>query len=281
MLRCLLLFCLFLTAPLFANEVAGNEQSITLLAQGEEFQIIHRPAMAAEHRGAVILIPSLHDPYGNRQGFARLRLALSEQGYSSYLVVNTRLEQKESEPLGTVEPAGKIPEQGILPKNQSPAHGDKPTYVPSYQQAITEKALNTHRRLLEARLEATFAHAQASGRPISLIAVGQNAGLLSEFLSDYPDMQLQAFISIGAYLSDPQRHQHIGANLSVLATAVLDVHNPGQHPWALAQRAQRQQWAQKNHKLDYRQIWFSAELIDAQQTQRLSREIDGFLRRLF
>ena len=86
---------------------------------------------------------------------------------------------------------------------------------------MTEHTLDNHRRQLEARLEATLTRAQADNRPISLIAAGQSAGLISEYLSGYPDIQLQAFISVGAYLSVSERHQHISANLSVMAPAVL------------------------------------------------------------
>ena len=100
MLGRLSIVCLLMATPLFANEPAGEEQTLTLLAQGEEMQILHRPAMAAEHRGTVILVPAQHDPYGNRQGFAHLRRLLSKQGYSSFLVVNADLGQPEGEPLG-------------------------------------------------------------------------------------------------------------------------------------------------------------------------------------
>nr|WP_275441946.1 DUF3530 family protein [Pseudoalteromonas sp. CnMc7-15] len=269
--------------------LASLDETQTLLAKGEEFSVVFRPHMASEHRGVVLMIPSIDDPYGNQRGFIFLRALLSERGYSSYLLVNrpaTHDDEQQSE--AAQQDASEEQQQEQTQQSQEPppqpadeTEQPQPSYVPGYQQAISSELLDKEQQRLSAQLVSLLERAQEQGKAVSVFAAGRSAGLLSEYFVDNLQVDINAFIAVGAYLPVPARHHHISANLSVMPPAVLDVYTPFDHSWATQQRPQRRLWAEKNRKFDYRQRTLFAELSEQQQIHRLATEIDGFLRRLF
>ncbi|MEO2280543.1 DUF3530 family protein [Pseudoalteromonas pernae] len=269
------------------------DEPMSLLAQGDEFEVIHRPHMAPVHRGTLIFFAPLLDPVGAKTGFTQLRSALSRKGYDSYLVINhTSFSNSESEedtassastPETAATPAGEnsASAESTAPSDEAIGQKNEQSYVPPFQPPVLIVELDKYKSQLLAQLESVVEKASETQKPISIFAVGQSAGLLSEYFTEYPDLPLQAIVAFNTYLPDPERNRHISANFSIIAPAVFDIRDVHASSWSKALVEQSTLWAQKNQKFDYRQINLIDELDNPQQTAQISQEIDGFLRRLF
>ncbi|WP_462159139.1 DUF3530 family protein [Pseudoalteromonas sp. GB56] len=265
------------------------DEPVSLLAQGEEFEVVHRPYMAPVHRGTLIFFAPLLDPVGAKAGFTQLRNALSHKGYDSYLVITRAsftMSDVEDVAAAAETPTAPADENSAPADTETPAQANAPSaseqsYVPPFQVPTQIVDLDTYKSQLLAQLESVMEKAQESEKPISLFAVGQSAGLLSEYFTEYPDLPLQAIVAFNTYLPDPERNRHISANFSIIAPAVFDIRDTHASNWSQALVEQSNMWAQRNQKLDYRQVNLLDEIDNPQQTARISQEIDGFLRRLF
>ncbi|MFY8274328.1 DUF3530 family protein [Pseudoalteromonas sp. SSDWG2] len=260
------------------------DEQITLLAQGEEFQTVYHPHMAPAHRGTIIFFASLMDPVGGKHGFAYLRYALSEKGYDSYLVLNNISIAAASEDI-VQTPDDTAASDSATQTQSAPSEPQTPTeqqsYIPNYQSAYALIDLDTYKSRLQAQLESVMQRAAQTPKPVSIFAIGQGAGLLSEYLSEFPEIELQAMIALNSYLPDPERNRHIGANFSIIIPAVLDLYTTSAHSMTDSHKKLGPLWAQKNQKLDYRQVELLDDANNSEQLARLTTEIDGFLRRLF
>ena len=103
--------------------------------------MVFRPHMASEHRGVVLMILSIDDPYGNQRGFIFLRALLSERGYSSYLLINrpaTRDDEQQSE--AAQQDASEEQQQDQAQQSQSRL--DNPLTKPSSRNPVMSPAIN-------------------------------------------------------------------------------------------------------------------------------------------
>ena len=271
-----------------ASDAFSAQQTLQLGSEQRPVTALYQSALGAIERGTLIFFANPGDSHGNKLGFSRLRTQLSHQGYTSYLVVsNANLapndaedenEQDETQAQDKNEPKTDTGEPNA-PDEQ--AAKPKRHYFADYQSEFDEARLDAQKKWLEQQLESVMGHIGETTKPITLIASGINAGLLSEYLASFPDVPVGAFVAVGTYLPEPERHKHISAHLSVLYAPVLDIYAPDSHRWAWGQQQSRALWAAKNHKAAYRQRDFFASLGEPRQSARLAKEIDGFLRRLF
>lgn len=265
-----------------ASDAFSTQQTLQLGSEQAPVTALYQPPLGAIERGTLIFFANPTDPHGNKLGFSRLRTQLSHQGYASYLVVsNANLAPNESE-----AESEQSEEQSDADKSEASAPDEQSAkseghYFADYQSEFNEARLDAQKKLLEQQLDSVMGHIGETTKPVTLIASGINAGLLSEYLASFPDLPVGAFVGLGTYLPEPERHKHISAHLSVLYAPVLDIYAPDSHRWAWGQQQSRALWAAKNHKAAYRQRDFFASLGEPRQSARLAKEIDGFLRRLF
>ena len=146
---------------------------------------------------------------------------------------------------------------------------------------MSDAVLDNYKVNLIARYEALYNTAMAEPNNIVVIAQGISAGVLLEHYAQFPDSRLNAFISLSSYLPNSKRNQDLSQTSSLIAPPLLDIYYANDNNEILMNLKNRQRWVNRNAKFDYRQRQLFGLRNQPDQHARLSKEIDGFLRRLF
>jgi hypothetical protein len=102
-----------------------------------------------------------------------------------------------------------------------------------------------------------------------------------EHYAEFSDSKINAFISLSSYLPNTKRNAKLSQITSLVTPALLDIYFATDSNDILMNLKNRQRWVNRNAKFDYRQRQLFGLRDAPQQHARLSKEIDGFLRRLF
>ena len=92
---------------------------------------------------------------------------------------------------------------------------------------------------------------------------------------------INAFVSLSSYIPNAQRNEELSQATSLVAPSLLDIYYTNDSTDILLSLKNRKRWVNRNAKFDYRQRQLFGMRNAPQQHARLSKEIDGFLRRLF
>ena len=117
-------------------------------------------------------------------------------------------------------------------------------------------------------------------RPLVVIAQGEVAGTLHLALAENedPQFQLDALVSLGAYLADPTLDSKLQQHIPQQKLPVLDLLTRADHPGAINSAEQRQQLARALQTPFYRQRALNDFSYHSSQQQWLLREISGWLK---
>lgn len=117
-------------------------------------------------------------------------------------------------------------------------------------------------------------------RPLVVIAQGEVAGTLHLALAENedPQFQLDALVSLGAYLADPTLDSKLQQHIPQQKLPVLDLLTRADHPGAISSAEQRQQLARALQTPFYRQRALNDFSYHSSQQQWLLREISGWLK---
>lgn len=258
------------------------ENDIKRLAPGDEiktielgdtpFLTLHREYMSADFRGVVILIPDWQSSPTNNSGMNFLRKELNNHGYSTYAMTVPDINWQAA------EQSSEANNQPTAADNSTPT---EPPHHVDYIEQVNIEVLDNYKTNLIARYEALYQQASEASNEIVVIAQGTSAGVLIEHYADFSDLQINAFISLSSFLPNSQRNARLSKTTSLVTPALLDIYFSGDHNDILMNLKNRQRWVNRNAKFDYRQRQLFGLRDAPQQHARLSKEIDGFLRRLF
>lgn len=115
-------------------------------------------------------------------------------------------------------------------------------------------------------------------RPLIVIAQGEVAGMLNLVQESTNPIDMDALITLGVYLSDPDSHMRLQQKMAQIQLPVLDILTRSDHPWSMASASQRQQLARNVNNAFYRQRVLDDFSGHASQQSWLQREITGWLR---
>jgi hypothetical protein len=265
-----------------------NDEIKSMLAGETEFLSLYSEYMSANFRGIVLLIPDWQSTPASA-GLSFLRKELNYLGYTTYAMtvpdINWQADDIKATPPEEVTSNPVEPDTAI----SNPASTEQPTTVnkntePHHVDAIeqvTDKVLDNYKINLIARYKALYQNAMKEPNNIVVIAQGTSAGVLLEYYADFPDSRIDAFISLSSYLPNAKRNKDLSQTTSLVTPALLDIYYAGDNIDILMSLKNRQRWVDRNAKFDYRQRELFGLRDQPQQHARLSKEIDGFLRRLF
>ncbi len=157
---------------------------------------------------------------------------------------------------------------------KQPHHAD-------YVEQVNTEVVDNYKLKLLARYEALYQQAAMESDNIVVIAQGTSAGVLLEHYAEFSDSKINAFISLSSYLPNTKRNAKLSQITSLVTPALLDIYFATDSNDILMNLKNRQRWVNRNAKFDYRQRQLFGLRDAPQQHARLSKEIDGFLRRLF
>jgi len=264
-----------------------SDEVKTLLAGETEFLSLHSEYMSADFRGTVLLIPDWQSTPTNNSGMSYLRKELNNLGYTTYAmttpdidwqaskIAETAAETAPSTATETESQANSESEQpNVSSKNEAPHHVDA-------IEAVSDEVLDNYKLNLLGRYKALYQTAMEEPSNIVIIAQGTSAGVLTEYYADFPQERVDAFISLSSYLPNAKRNKSLNQTTSLVTPALLDIYYAGDNRDILINLKNRQRWVNRNAKFDYRQRQLFGLRDQPQQHARLTKEIDGFLRRLF
>ncbi|MBE0358310.1 DUF3530 family protein [Pseudoalteromonas aliena] len=260
-----------------------NDEIKSILAGDTEFLSLYSEYMSADFRGIVLLIPDWQTAPTNNAGMSFLRKELNNLGYTTYAMTVPDIDWQASKiaPPITPETATSIPD--------TTENADKPADIkkqpePHHVDAIekvTNEVLDNYKINLIARFNALYQTAMDEPSNIVVIAQGTSAGVLLEHYAEFTDSQLNAFISLSSYLPNTKRNKDLSQTTSLVTPALLDIYYADDNNEILMNLKNRQRWVNRNAKFDYRQRALFGLRDQPEQHARLTKEIDGFLRRLF
>ena len=249
-----------------------------LLAGDTEFLSLYREHMSAQQRGVVLIIPDWQHLPTNNDGVNFLRTQLNDLGYATlamtvpdidWQAVPAETENAQSEPADSNQTAN----------NESSAAPLKaPVHVDAIAQ-ISNAIIDNYKLNLIARFNALYQSALNEDGKIVVIAQGASAALLLEHYGEFPNTDIDAFVSLSSYLPNTERNQQLNAIISTISPPLLDIYYSIDNPDLLLSVADRKRWVKRHSKYDYRQRELFG--LRSQQHERLTKEVDGFLRRLF
>ena len=261
-----------------------------ILAGETEFLSLYSEYMSADLRGVVLLIPDWYSTPTNNSGMSYLRKELNNLGYSTYAMTvpdidwqtskmaKTTPSETEAAPSKAEEPASS--DTTANAQSQPAKVKEEPHYV-NVIEKVTDDILDNYKINLISRFNALYQTAMEDSSNIVVIAQGTSAGVLLEYYAGFPDERLDAFISLSSYLPNAKRNESLSQTASLVAPALLDIYYANDSTDILMSLKNRQRWVNRNAKFDYRQRQLFGLRDQPDQHARLTKEIDGFLRRLF
>ncbi|WP_024589794.1 MULTISPECIES: DUF3530 family protein [unclassified Pseudoalteromonas] len=285
-----------ITPPTFSSiensdieRLLPSDEIKPILAGETEFLSLYSEYMSSNFRGIVILIPDWHSSPTNNSGMSYLRKELNNLGYSTYAMTVPDIDWQASKMAKTTQNEAEVAPS----KNEEPASPDttnaqpqpakikeEPHYVNAIEK-ITDDILDNYKINLISRFNALYQTAMEDSSNIVVIAQGTSAGVLLEYYADFPDERLDAFISLSSYLPNTKRNESLSQTASLVTPALLDIYYANDSTDILMSLKNRQRWVDRNAKFDYRQRQLFGLPDQPDQHARLTKEIDGFLRRLF
>ncbi|KTF11234.1 DUF3530 family protein [Pseudoalteromonas sp. H103] len=260
-----------------------NAEIKPILAGDTEFLSLYSEYMSSNFRGVVLLIPDWHSVPTNNSGMSFLRKELNNLGYTTYAMTVPDIDW-QAEKMKPVTPTDAV-ETPTSDESKSDANEpEKQSAEPHYVNAIepvNNDVLEDYKTNLILRYEALYQTAMAEPSNIVVIAQGASAGMLLEYYADFPESKINAFVSLSSYLPNAQRNEELSQATSLVAPALLDIYYTNDSTDILLSLKNRKRWVNRNAKFDYRQRQLFGMRNAPQQHARLSKEIDGFLRRLF
>ena len=255
-----------------------------LLAGEDEFISLYRQSMAPTQRGIVLIIPDWQDVPTNNAGINFLRKQLNDIGYATLAMTMPDIDWHPAD-MAMPEPTDNSETESTTQNNQQadsapPAQTQQAPHFVSAKPNISEATLDDYKLKLIARFNALYNSAMDEGGNIIVLAQGASAGLLIEHYASFPNNELNAFISLGSYLPNSIRNQHLNATLSTISPPLLDIFYSEGNPDTLQSVNDRKRWVRRNAKYDYRQRELFGTPTEPEQHERLLKEVDGFLRRL-
>ncbi|OUS70194.1 hypothetical protein B5G52_15330 [Pseudoalteromonas sp. A601] len=264
----------------------------------DEFISLYREYMSAEQRGVVLIIPDWQNLPTNNAGINFLRTHLTDFGYTTIAMTVPDINWQASTEQRTAEDGNNTEEatdeqKEVAPESNSEAEKEAAeTQTDTSENEVTPKhvdalayinddVIDDYKENLVARFEALYQSALDEGGKIVLIAQGASAGVLLEHYASFPNNNIDAFISLSSYLPNYERNQQLNTLVSTISPPLLDVFYSNDNPDLLLSVADRKRWVKRHSKYDYRQRELFGLRSEPQQHERLSKEIDGFLRRLF
>ncbi|CAM2983351.1 DUF3530 family protein [Pseudoalteromonas distincta] len=271
-----------------------SDEIKTILAGETEFFSLYSEYMSSDFRGIVLLIPDWNSKPTNNSGMSFLRKELNNLGYTTYAMTvpdidwqaskmaKTMPNETEAAPNKTEEPASPdaSPNAATDTQPQPEKIKDEPHYVNAIEK-VSDDVLDNYKINLISRFNALYQTAIEDSSNIVVIAQGTSAGVLLEHYADFPDERVNAFISLSSYLPNTKRNKGLNQTTSLVAPALLDIYYANDSNDILMNLKNRQRWVNRNAKFDYRQRQLFGLRDQPDQHARLTKEIDGFLRRLF
>ncbi|GAA61060.1 hypothetical protein P20652_2934 [Pseudoalteromonas sp. BSi20652] len=270
-----------------------SDEVKSILAGETEFLSLYSEYMSADFRGVVLLIPDWQSMPTNNTGMSFLRKELNYLGYTTYAMTVPDIDWQASKvpKLTPAEAQTKTPTETTTPavpndasNTQSQPAEMKKNTEPHHVDAIekvTDEILDNYKINLIARFNALYQTAMEEPSNIVVIAQGASAGVLLEFYADFPEQRIDAFISLSSYLPNNKRNKELDQTTSLVTPALLDIYYANDSNDILMSLKNRQRWVNRNAKFDYRQRQLFGLRDQPNQHARLTKEIDGFLRRLF
>ncbi|KAA1158540.1 DUF3530 family protein [Pseudoalteromonas fuliginea] len=262
-----------------------NDEIKSILAGETEFLSLYSEYMSADFRGVVLLIPDWQSVPTNNAGMSFLRKELNNLGYTTYAMTVPDIDwQARKIPDSSTEmPAEKTTPDAAT--STEPATADmkknaEPHYVNALEK-VTNEVLDNYKINLIARFNALYQTAMQEPDNVVVIAQGTSAGVLLEHYADFPEQRVDAFISLSSYLPNTKRNKNLSQTTSLVTPALLDIYYANDSNDILMSLKNRQRWVNRNAKFDYRQRQLFGLRDQPDQHARLTKEIDGFLRRLF
>lgn len=260
-----------------------NDEIKPILAGDTEFLSLYSEYMSRDFRGIALLIPDWNSTASNNTGMSYLRKELNNLGYTTYAMTVPDIDWQASDMQAPSE-AQQNAAQEQTEQSNSESEAPKPNNEPHYVNAIdtvSNAVLNNYKTNLILRYKALYQRAMSEPNNIVVIAQGASAGVLMEYYADFPDSKINAFISLSSYLPNTQRNESLSQTTSLVTPALLDIYYANDDTDILMSLKNRQRWVNRNAKFDYRQRQLFGLRDAPEQHARLSKEIDGFLRRLF
>jgi hypothetical protein len=255
-----------------------------------EFFSLHREYMSAEQRAVVLIIPDWQNLPTNNAGVNFLRTHLNDLGYTTIAMTvpdidwqasnkdtqtdNTDTATNNNQQTTDTNETNSATEQATLNPEVTAKHVDIIEYV-------SDEVIDDYKENLIARFEVLYQTALNDGNKIVLVAQGASAGVLIEHYASFPSDDLEAFVSLSSYLPNNERNQQLNTLVSTISPPLLDIFYSNDNPDLLLSVANRKRWVKRHSKYDYRQRELFGQRSGPDQHARLTKEIDGFLRRLF
>ncbi|MBH0019479.1 DUF3530 family protein [Pseudoalteromonas sp. SWXJ133] len=267
-----------------------SDEIKTILAGETEFLSLYSEYMSSDFRGIVLLIPDWNSTPTNNSGMSFLRKELNNLGYTTYAMTVPDIDwqaskinevipsESEVTPSSTEKPASSSTTTDAQPQPEKIK--DEPHYVNAIEK-VSDDVLDNYKINLTSRFNALYQIAIKDSSNIVVIAQGTSAGVLLEHYADFPVQRVNAFISLSSYLPNTKRNKGLNQTTSLVAPALLDIYYANDSTDILMNLKNRQRWVNRNAKFDYRQRQLFGLRNQPDQHARLTKEIDGFLRRLF
>lgn len=251
-----------------------------LLAGDTEFLSLYREHMSAQQRGVVLIIPDWQHLPTNNDGVNFLRTQLNDLGYATLAMTVPDIDW-QAVPAETENAQSEPADSNQTDNNESSAAPLKaPVHVDAIAQ-ISNAIIDNYKLNLIARFNALYQSALNEDGKIVVIAQGASAAVLLEHYGEFPNTDIDAFVSLSSYLPNTERNQQLNAIISTISPPLLDIYYSIDNPDLLLSVADRKRWVKRHSKYDYRQRELFGLRSQPQQHERLTKEVDGFLRRLF
>ena len=261
-----------------------------LIAGETEFVSLHREYMSAEQRAVVLIIPDWQNLPTNNAGVNFLRTHLNDLGYTTIAMtvpdINWQASNEDTQTENT-DPATENSQQ-TTDTNETKSSAEQTAQDPETTakhvdtiEYVSDDIIDDYKENLIARFEVLYQTALNDGDKIVLVAQGASAGVLIEHYASFPNDDLEAFVSLSSYLPNNERNQQLNTLVSTISPPLLDIFYSNDNPDLLLSVANRKRWVKRHSKYDYRQRQLFGLRSEPAQHARLTKEIDGFLRRLF
>ncbi|MCF2857883.1 alpha/beta hydrolase family protein [Pseudoalteromonas sp. SMS1] len=243
----------------------ASDSFITIKDDEREIPVLFSEYMSNYKRGIIVMLPGVDQSPIQGNGLSYLREALNDDGYDTYVIPSPDFNY------------GPDLMKDAIAGNDVEVEKNNPTK----RALVSDSALNEYKAELVARFSALYKTlALRDSEHIAILAFGNSAGLITEYLATLPNIRVDALITVSAQLANPDRNKHLPASLSLVSPALLDVYYSYDNPAVLHTIKDRRRWAKRNSKYDYRQRQLFGQHTQERQHQRLRKELSGFLRQL-
>ena len=269
------------------------KSEIRSLKAGEtEFVSLYREYMSAEQRAVVLIIPDWQNLPTNNAGINFLRTHLNDLGYTTLAMTvpdidwqaskkDSQTESPETDTTAADSQQNTDTNEENSTSEQAATNADDMVKHVEVIEYVSNDVIDDYKENLIARFEVLYQTALNDGDKIVLVAQGASAGVLLEHYASFPNDDLEAFISLSSYLPNNERNQQLNTLVSTISPPLLDVFYSNDNPDLLMSITDRKRWVKRHSKYDYRQRELFGLRSAPEQHARLTKEIDGFLRRLF